>query len=350
MRDIAPVIFIFVVETDRRSKAFLLHIQPDFADTIRRQFALAPFVVDAQFEVIKGYLAHHRVQHILDLAGQHGFAPRRVFLALQQRSKRQHLTKHARGFRQRQRRVAFQMPLLRRQHLMHPVPEFMSECHHIARPPHIVEQQIGMRGRHGRMGEGARRFAGTGLRINPAIVEKAPADSGKVGRKFSIGRQHDVPRLTPAVKRVARIGQRRVAVPVIHHPLAKPFRLQPIIAVRQIGIRVLHRRRQGLDDLILHLIAEIAGRLRRRVAPPAILDLLVLGERIGDQREKLDVFAQPLSDSPGARLANLAVGIRQHVERLLDGLFRAADPEPHPGHGFVEQPVPGGPPGDLLVM
>ena len=56
---------------------------------------------------------------------------------------------------------------------MHAVTEFVGERHHVARLALIIEQHIGMRRRHGRMREGARRLAGTHRRIDPFVVEEA---------------------------------------------------------------------------------------------------------------------------------------------------------------------------------
>ena len=61
----------------------------------------------------------------------------------------------------------------RRQHLMHAVAEFVRERHHVARLALIIEQHIGMRRRHGRMREGARRLAGPHRRIDPVVRRRS---------------------------------------------------------------------------------------------------------------------------------------------------------------------------------
>ena len=91
----------------------------------------------------EGDLPDHRVQHVLDLAGEHDPAPRRVGLGRQQRPEGQHLAEHRGGLGQGQRRVGHQRPLPRRQHLMHAVPQFVRQGHHVAQPPLVVQQQIG---------------------------------------------------------------------------------------------------------------------------------------------------------------------------------------------------------------
>ena len=66
----------------------------------------------------------------------------------------------------------------RGQHLMHAVAELVRERHHVARLALIVEQHIRMRRRHGRMREGARRFARTHRRIDPVVRRR-------IGRRSS---------------------------------------------------------------------------------------------------------------------------------------------------------------------
>ena len=62
------------------------------------------------------------------------------------------------------------------------------------------------------------------------------------------------------------------------------------------------------DHLVLDDVAEVHRRLRARVLAPAVLDLLVLGQRIGDQREDRDVVALHLAERLGGVLAHLGVG------------------------------------------
>ena len=58
--------------------------------------------MDATFELVEGYLAHDRVDHILGLLRQHGLALALVFRALQKRTEGQHFAEHGCGFSKRQ--------------------------------------------------------------------------------------------------------------------------------------------------------------------------------------------------------------------------------------------------------
>ena len=99
-------------------------------------------------EGIKRDLAHHGVDHVLDLGGQQDLALGGIGRLFQQRLKRQHLAKNACRFRQSQRRGRHQRPLFRRQHLMHPVAQLMRKCHYVPRLAQVIEQHIRVRRRH----------------------------------------------------------------------------------------------------------------------------------------------------------------------------------------------------------
>ena len=62
-------------------------------------------------------------------------------------------------------------------------------------------------------------------------------------------------------------------------------------------------------------------------AAPAVGNLFVLGERIGDQHEWPQVFLERLGQRLRRRLALLAVRILQQIERRLDRQRLAADAE-----------------------
>ena len=71
MRHIGPEHVVFRRELERRPEAFGLHLQPDLADPLGQQLAAAALVVQQRLEPVERDLPHHRVQHVLDLAGQH---------------------------------------------------------------------------------------------------------------------------------------------------------------------------------------------------------------------------------------------------------------------------------------
>src|SRR3546814_17123191 len=76
MRDVGPQAAVVVVEGEGRPQAFDLGPVPDLAEIVGGELALEPGVVHSHLVFMHGDLAHHRVQHVLDLGGQQiGRAP-----------------------------------------------------------------------------------------------------------------------------------------------------------------------------------------------------------------------------------------------------------------------------------
>ena len=147
-------------------------------------------------ELVERHLTHHRVQHVLDLGGQH-HPPLCRLCRIQQRPERQHFPEHAGGFRQGQRRARHQVPLWPGQNLMHPMPKLMRQGHHIPRLAMIIQQKIRMRAGNRRMREGPTRLAGLQPCVDPWLVEEMAADRGQIRAEGGIGIQHLLPRLGP---------------------------------------------------------------------------------------------------------------------------------------------------------
>ena len=76
--------------------------------------------------------------------------------------------------------------------------------------------------------------------------------------------------------------------------------------------------------------------------PPAVGDFLVLGQRVGDQREGPQLLAEHRAQRLRRLAAHLAVAVLQLVERELERQLLAIDDEAQRGDGLVEEAVPGG--------
>ena len=214
--------------------------------------------------------------------------------------------------------------------------EFMRQRHDVAGFAVEIDQQIRVRGRHGRVREGATRLAGPQPGINPGIVEKRLADIGQLGREAAIGGKHGVARLRPGDGAVTVARQRRIAVPVLQLLQPEPLRLQRIIPMRQPAVAAGHSASQRVYHLVLNHVGPVAVARRARVAAPAVGDLLLLGERIGDQREQLDVLVESLADRVRGLLPHGAVPIRQFVQCRRHGQLLTAHRHAHAGHRLVE--------------
>ena len=233
---------------------------------------------------------------------------------------------------------------------MHAVAELVRQGHHVPRLALIVHQDIGVSRRHRRMGEGARRLAGTSRGIDPAPVEEAPGNVGHPWREGPIGVEHGVTRLVPRDRALLDARQRRVAVPIGHRLDAEPACLQLVVTVRKSRIGRLHRLHHRGNDFGLDPVGEVARVGDVGEPAPAVGDLLVLGQRVGDQREGSQVRAEHIAERARRRLADLSVRILEPVERGLQGQLLALDREPQARDGAVEKPIPGGPAGDGLLQ
>ena len=111
VRDVGPERFIAGSEADRRAKAFILHRHPQFAEFVGRQLAVPPLQMNLALERIEGDLAHDRVDHVLDLRGQHRLALHGVGGLLEQAAEGQHFAEDACGLGERQRRGRHQRPV-----------------------------------------------------------------------------------------------------------------------------------------------------------------------------------------------------------------------------------------------
>ncbi len=207
-----------------------------------------------------------------------------------------------------------------------------------------------MRVDDGRVREGAGGLAGLDRRVDPALVEERLGQRGHARIESGVGVEHGGARLGPRDLAVVVARQRRVAVPDLQLLEPEPARLERVVAVRQPGIGRDHRVAQRRDHLGLHVVGEVARGLRRGQFPPAVLDLLLLGQRVGHAGEQRRARGEHRRQRLGAGLAPRAVGVGEQVERGFEPERLAVDLEGQPGHGLVEQPVPGGGADDRLVV
>ena len=135
--------------------------------------------------------------------------------------------------------------------------------------------------------------------------------------------------------------QRRVAIPVRHGLDAEPLCLELVVAVGKPRIGRLHGGHEGIDHLILDDIGEVAEGLRPLVLAPAVVDLLVLDQRVGDQREDRDVLALHLAERLGGVAPHLGFLARELVEDLRLAERLSAEGVAQARDGLVEQARPG---------
>src|SRR5207344_557567 len=94
--------------------------------------------------------------------------------------------------------------------------------------------------------------------------------------------------------------------------------LQGVIAVRQFWIGRADRSDQRIDHLALDAVVQMPGIGDVRKAPPAIGNLLVLGERVGDERKSPLIVLEGLCQRLACGLALFRRAVLQEIERRLD--------------------------------
>ena len=126
--------------------------------------------------------------------------------------------------------------------------------------------------------------------------------------------------------------------------LAEPLGLHRVVAVRQQRISGPHARDQRVDDRRLDPVRKVAAVGDVLEVAPAVGNLLVLRERVRDQREERQIGLEDLAQRLGGRLALLLVGIRKEIQRRLERqrFLLAFDVELQGRHRLVEKPGPGG--------
>ena len=136
--------------------------------------------------------------------------------------------------------------------------------------------------------------------------------------------------------RVGASRERRVTVPVRQALLAEPSCLERVVAVREPRIGGAHGGDQCIHRFPLDAVRQMAVVGDVGEAAPAVGDFLVLGERIGDQRELLHIVLEGRRQGLRGGLAVRRRAVLQQVQRRLDGQRLSQNLEAQIGDGRVE--------------
>ena len=264
------------------AEAFGLHLHPVLRQVFRGQLALGAGGVDPALELAKGDLADDGVEHVLDLAGEQEAAALGVLFGVQELPEGELLAEDGGGFGEREGGAGHEHALIGGKALVDAVTEFVGERHDVPVAPLVVHEDVGVHRGDGRVAKGAAVLAGPGVGVDPALVEEALDDGCQPRREAPVGVEDDDLGVVPVVAGVDVLGQGRVAVPVFELVQAHPAGLEGVVAVRKAGVGASHGLDEGVDDLVLDLVGEVAPRDRALEVAPAVLDRLVLGEGVGD--------------------------------------------------------------------
>ena len=190
MRDIGPEGFVAVHKVKGWAQGFRLNAHPQVVDILGGQFSLPSGRVQFAFEIVKCDLAHDRVDHVFDLAGQHHLAFGLVFGTVKHFAEGEHFAKDGGGFCQGERGRGEHFTLTCGQYLMHAVAQFMRQSHDIAGFAQIVQHHIGMCVDNGGMRKSAWCLACFDRCINPAFVKEGLRQISHARIKGTIGIHH----------------------------------------------------------------------------------------------------------------------------------------------------------------
>ena len=132
------------------------------------------------------------------------------------------------------------------------------------------------------MSEGTGVLAGDDRRVDPALVEEVAGDLSHGGGKASVSIEHARLGVEPGDLGLVGLGQGRVAVPRLELVQPQPLGLHGVVAVGDAGEGLGHGVGQRLHHLVLDLVGNIAGGYRALIAPPAVVNFLLLDHRVVD--------------------------------------------------------------------
>ena len=297
--------------------------------------------MEALLETVEGDLAHHRVEPVLDLAGQQRSALGGRGLG-QQALEHEALAEDRGRLRQRQRRVGQQRALRRRQRLVHGVAELVRERQHVSPLVHVIQEHVGVLRRGHRVRERAGGLARPRLGVDPRAVEEGPRPVGEGGGQRAEALQHDRLGLLPAVDAGRRFGERGVAVPVVQLRQAERLGLERVVLVAEGGVGLRHRLHHHAHALGVDLVGEVAAGLRVGEAAPAVLHLLLEGDRVQHQRQHGHLRLQRGGEGMRGLLAPGGGGVGEAVQRLGEGQRVGTDLHLQPRERLVVQAHPAG--------
>ena len=193
------------------------------------------------------------------------------------------------------------------------------------------------------------RLAGRGGASIRLLVEERARRVAELGRELAVGGEHELLGVVPVDGLVVlRDGGHAVVVGELVD--AEQLRLEAIPAARDL-VAVAHGAQQRLDGLVGGLVGEVAGGEPVGVVAQAVVDGLVVQERVEDVGAGAQPGLQGGGDGLGARAALLAVGRHEARERGVerDRRVLAGQVDLDRRDLLAEQARPGRAAGDALL-
>ena len=335
-----------MISTESPSSSFWVSVQSSPMRSIGQLALVAAGRVDAVLELVHRDLAEDGGDLALDRLGEQAEARAGSSASAEQPSEDDLLGEDRGRLGDRQRRVLVEDALLAGERLVQAVAELVGEGEHVAAAVRVVEEHVGVDRGDGRGAEGAAALDRGRRSVDPALLEEALNDLRGVAREGGERVGDQLAALLPGDLLVV-VGDRGHAVVVGEALDAEQPRLGLVPAPGQV-VAALDRLDQGLHRLVGGLVGEVARGEPVRVGAQAVLDRLVLEERVEDVGAGAQAGLERLGHRLGRRLALLAVG----VEQAARGRRRATPARPRPELDpdrrgeLVEEAAPGRAAGD----
>ena len=216
-----------------------------------------------------------------------------------------------------------------------------------ARLPLVVEQQVGVDGRHAGMAEGAAALARADRGVDPGVVEEARGLLTQAAAEAPVGRQHHLHGVVPVVA-PGLGGERRVAVVVEQLADVEQPALEPVVALDDV-VAADHGGDQRVDDGVVDLVVQVAVADPGREAAHAVLGRLVGQQGVEHEGRGGKQRPQPLGDRGRGALPERPVGLVELVQEFLALDLRTVELELRRAVHLVEVADPCAPARDRLL-
>ena len=337
--DVAPPNLVLVCERQGVSEHRLELLLEDLTELLGRELAFHPPPrVDRVLVAVERHLAKHCGEGVFDLAAQQRQLHRRIFLLGHDSVEGQRLAEHGCSLGERQRRVVVEYVLPRRKAVMQPVTQLVRQHECVAQLPGEVQHHVRVvvwRDAHAVSAAGLARYDWS---IDPALLEEVfDQRPGLLGEPV-VGAEHQLFRGFPR-KVARRVADRRVPIPLVQLADVEQLALDAVIANADVvasGDRVDKR----LYRLVRSLVGQVAGADPRREMTETIVDRLFLEDHVEDVAAGADVAAKGLRHRAAGFATDVAIGLAQERERLVEREVAPIDVDANARAQLLEQPDP----------
>ena len=175
-------------------------------------------------------------------------------------------------------------------------------------------------------------------RVDPMLVEESPGDGAGFRRERVVGIEHQLARLAEREQRLLLEDRRRAVV--VAEPIdPEQLRLQPVPALWDVE-PTPYRVDQRQHRLVGGLVGEVSRCQPMRIGAQAVVDGLLVDQRVVDEGERSRARLERGRDRLGRLLPSVTVGALQFAQRELQRDLLTAQRYPERRDQLAKQPRP----------